>query len=45
MTLVSDIYITFASALGFTQDFGEGVDGPLVIGYSTGFSMVEVCFQ
>lgn len=45
MTLVSDIYINSASTLGFTQDFGERVDRPPVIGYSTGFSMLELCFQ
>ncbi|XP_010288248.1 PREDICTED: cysteine-rich hydrophobic domain-containing protein 2-like [Phaethon lepturus] len=45
MTLLSDIYITFASAHSFTQDFGEWADGPPVLEYSTGLSMVEVCFQ
>lgn len=44
MTLLSDSYITFASALDFTQDLGERVDGPPVMEYSRGFSMVEVCF-
>nr|XP_009512319.1 PREDICTED: cysteine-rich hydrophobic domain-containing protein 2-like [Phalacrocorax carbo] len=41
MTLLSDIYITFAAALGFTQDFGERVDGPPVMEYSARFSVVE----
>ncbi|XP_009696946.1 PREDICTED: cysteine-rich hydrophobic domain-containing protein 2, partial [Cariama cristata] len=31
--------------LGFTQDFGDRVDGPPVMEYSTGFSMVEACFR
>lgn len=45
MTPLSDAYISFASALGFTQDFRERVDGPPVMEYSTGFSVMEVSFQ
>ena len=45
MTLLSGIYITFASALDFTQGFWGKAGGPPVVEYLTGFSIVEICFQ
>lgn len=38
----SDVCITFASALSFTLQFEERVDGPPVMEYSAGFSMVAM---